>query len=97
MSKKIECICLCSVAKIMPIIYFKIGLLVAIGSFVYLKTFGRATAPAIGFWAWVLAILLYTALFCVILSLITFVGVYAYNWLSKRMGGISICLKDEQE
>ncbi len=97
MSKRIECICLCSVAKIMPIIYLKLGFLIALGSYIYLKIANSATAPTIGFWAWIFAILLYTALFCVILSLLTFVGVLAYNWLSKRIGGVQICLADDKE
>ncbi len=96
MNKKIQSICLTSVVKIMPLIYLILGLLVGFFSYLYLKLNPSAIAPRINVWEWILAILIYGALFCVILSIITFVGAFLYNKLNKAIGSIIVSLGDNE-
>jgi hypothetical protein len=93
MNKKIQSICLKSVAKIMPLIYFIVGLIVGFFSYLYLKFSPSAIAPRINFWEWILAILIYGALFCLILSLITFIGAFFYNKLNKVIGSVEVSVE----
>ncbi|MFH1714784.1 MAG: DUF3566 domain-containing protein [Elusimicrobiota bacterium] len=94
--KELKSISVVSVAKSAPIVFFILGMVVGIASYVYLKVNPATVAPRINFWEWVLAILLYAVIFCVILSLLAIVGSFLYNILSKKIGGIKVQLDNQQ-
>ncbi|MFC1546756.1 DUF3566 domain-containing protein [bacterium] len=92
---KLKSISVKSVLINLPLVYLILGFLVGIASYLYLKLNPAAVAPRIGFLEWLLAILLYGLIFCVVLSLISIVGAFVYNMLSKKFGGVSIELSSE--
>ena len=96
MNKKIQAICIKSLAKVMPLIYLILGLVVGFFSYLYLKFSPSAITPRINFWEWMLAILIYGVLFCVILSIITILGALLYNKLNKFVGAIELSLGDNE-
>lgn len=95
-TKRLTSISIKSVLVNLPLVYLALGLLVGIGSYIYLIVNPTAIAPRIGFFQWVLAILLYAAIFCVILSAVSVVGAWIYNMLAKKFGGVALNL-DETE
>lgn len=88
--REIKSISVASVAKNMPLVYFIVGLVVGFASWIYLKYNPASLAPRITFWEWLLAILLYAVIFCVIFTALTVIAALLYNFLSKKMGGIAI-------
>lgn len=95
MSKKITNISFLSVAKIMPLIYLISGLIVGIISFIYLKVFSSPVNASIKIGDWMLAILIYCLLFCIVLSGITFIIVYFYNLISPKIGQVELDIIEE--
>ena len=94
MNKKIEQVCLMSVLKVMPIIYGIVGFVVAVISYVYSKINPDIAVPRLGFGEWILAILLYSAVFCLIFTAVTVLSVWLYNLLNKKVGAIKVSLAD---
>lgn len=86
-----------TVAKNLWLVFLALGLIVGIGSYIYLRVNPAALAPRIGFWEWVLAIGLYALIFCVILTALSVLAVVFYNMLSKKFGGIAVKIEPKQE
>ena len=80
-----------SILKIVPLIFLLLGLLIGVLSFIYLNTL-PGEFPGLGFWGWLLAILLYGIFSCIISSVIIVVAALVYNWLSSKIGGIKVIL-----
>ena len=94
MNKKIESICIMSLVKVLPIVYAIVGVIVAIASYIYSKVNPDIAMPRLGFWDWILAILLYSVIFCVIFTFITVLSAWLYNIFNKKVGSIEINLAD---
>ncbi|MCP4481813.1 MAG: hypothetical protein GY817_03215 [bacterium] len=94
MNKKIESISLISLLKVMPIVYAIVGFFVAIASYIYSKANPAIAMPRLGFFDWVLAILLYSVIFCVIFTFLTVISSWLYNIFNKKVGPVEVNLAD---
>jgi hypothetical protein len=79
-----------SILKIVPLVFLILGFLVGLISYLYLRFSPTAIAPRINFFEWILAIVVYAVIFCVVLSLLIIIGAKLYNVLSKRIGCIEL-------
>ena len=84
-----------SIWKVLPLVFVLLGLVIGIFSFIYLKSTPTAIVPEIGFFGWVFAILLYAVVFAVIMTLIFAVGLWLYNLVSSKMGGVALNLSSD--
>jgi hypothetical protein len=94
MNKKIQSVGLLSILKIMPIVYAIVGFVVALFSYLYSLINPNITLPRLGFFEWVLAILIYSLIFCLIFTAISVLSAWIYNIFNKKVGAVEVELAE---
>ncbi|MFC1485062.1 hypothetical protein ACFL5N_01245, partial [bacterium] len=82
--------------KTVPLVFLILGFLVGLVSYIYLQVSSASIVPRVGSWEWILAIIIYALIFCGVLSLLSIVGAFLYNKLSRKLGPIEISYSEDE-